>query len=82
MPIDTTYNSPTFSRILRKGCAAGMPSPRWTPPEAWEARHASEDDFVEDMAFTQDEMAAFKRLRCGGGRGGGRRGVDTLVARH
>jgi hypothetical protein len=28
--------------------------------DAWEARHLSEDHFVEDMAFNQEEIAAFK----------------------
>ena len=37
-----------------------MPSPRWTPTGRPGRRHASEDDFVEDMSFTQDEIAAFK----------------------
>ena len=61
MPIDTTFNSPTFSRILRKGlCSRYALTEGDANREAWEARHASEDDFVEDMAFTQDEMAAFK----------------------
>ena len=27
---------------------------------AWESRHASEDDFVANMSFTEAEMAAFK----------------------
>ena len=61
VPIDTTFNSPTFSRILRKGlCSRHALTEVDADREGWEARHASEDNFVENMAFTQDEMAAFK----------------------
>ena len=61
VPIDTTFNSPTFSRILRKGlCSRYALTEVDANRDAWEARHASEDDFVENMAFTQDEMTAFK----------------------
>ena len=61
VPLDTTLNSPTFSRILRKGlCSKYALAEVDAHRTAWETRHASEDDFVRDMNFSEDEIAAFK----------------------
>ena len=61
VPLDTTLNSPTFSRILRKGlCSKYALAQVDAHRNAWESRHASEDDFVRDMTFTAEELAAFK----------------------
>ena len=61
VPIDTTYNSPTFSRILRKGlCSRYALSQVDSDRDSWENRHSSEDEFVRAMAFTNEELAAFK----------------------
>ena len=61
VPIDTTFNSPTFSRILRKGlCSRYALTEVDADRASWESRHASENDFVEDMTFTLEEVAAFK----------------------
>ena len=61
VPLDTTLNSPTFSRILRKGlCSKYALAEVDAHRTAWETRHASEDDFVRDMAFSEEEIAAFK----------------------
>ena len=61
VPLDTTLNSPTFSRILRKGlCSKYALAEVDAQRNAWETRHASEDDFVRDMTFTAKELAAFK----------------------
>ena len=61
VPLDTTLNSPTFSRILRKGlCSKYALAQVDAHRNAWETRHASEDDFVRDMTFTAEELAAFK----------------------
>ena len=61
VPLDTTLNSPTFSRILRKGlCSKYALAEVDAHRNAWETRHASEDDFVRDMTFTAEELAAFK----------------------
>ena len=61
VPLDTTLNSPTFSRILRKGlCSKYALAQVDAHRNAWETRHASEDDFVRDMTFTSEELAAFK----------------------
>ena len=61
VPLDTSLSSETFSRILRKGlCSRYALTQVDADRSDWEARHASEDEFVADMAFTEDEMAAFK----------------------
>ena len=61
VPLDTTLNSPTFSRILRKGlCSKYALAEVDAHRTAWETRHASEDDFVRDMGFSEEEIAAFK----------------------
>ena len=61
VPLDTTLNSPTFSRILRKGlCSKYALAEVDAQRTAWETRHASEDDFVRDMGFSEEEIAAFK----------------------
>jgi len=61
VPLDTSLSSETFSRILRKGlCSRYALTQVDADRSAWEARHASEDEFVADMAFTEDEMVAFK----------------------
>lgn len=61
VPLDTTLNSPTFSRILRKGlCSKYALAEVDAHRTAWETRHASEDDFVRDMDFSEEEIAAFK----------------------
>ena len=61
VPLDTTYSSDTFSKILRKGlCSRYALSQVDANRSAWESRHASEDDFVANMSFTEAEMAAFK----------------------
>ena len=61
VPLDTSLSSETLSRILRKGlCSRYALTQVDADRSAWEARHASEDEFVADMAFTEEEMAAFK----------------------
>ena len=61
VPLDTTLNSPTFSRILRKGlCSKYALAEVDAHRTAWETRHASEDDFVRDMDFSEEEITAFK----------------------
>ena len=61
VPLDTTLNSPTFSRILRKGlCSKYALAEVDAHRTDWETRHASEDDFVRDMNFSEEEIAAFK----------------------
>jgi len=61
VPLDTSYSSETFSRILRKGlCSRYALAQVDADRSAWEARHATEDEFVADMAFAEKEMAAFK----------------------
>ena len=61
VPLDTTLNSPTFSRILRKGlCSKYALAEVDAHRTAWETRHASEDDFVRNMGFSEEEIAAFK----------------------
>ena len=61
VPLDTSMSSETFSRILRKGlCSRYALSQVDADRSAWEARHASEDEFVANMAFSEEEMAAFK----------------------
>lgn len=61
VPIDTTYNSPTFSRILRKGlCSRYALAQVDSDRDSWENRHSSEDEFVRAMTFTNEELAAFK----------------------
>lgn len=61
VPLDTTFNSPTFSRILRKGlCSKYALAQVDANRTAWETRAPSEDDFVANMTFHDDELAAFK----------------------
>lgn len=61
VPLDTTFNSATFSRILRKGLCSRYALEQVDANRAlWEARHADEDDFVARMAFSDEEMANFK----------------------
>jgi len=61
VPLDTSLSSETFSRILRKGlCSRYALTQVDADRSAWEARHASEDEFVANMKFTEEEMAAFK----------------------
>ena len=61
VPLDTTLNSPTFSRILRKGlCSKYALAEVDAQRTAWETRHATEDDFVRNMNFSDEEIAAFK----------------------
>lgn len=61
VPLDTTFNSPTFSRILRKGlCSKYALAQVDANRTAWETRARSEDDFVANMTFNDDELAAFK----------------------
>ena len=61
VPLDTTYNSETFSRILRKGlCSRYALEQVDANREAWDRRHNDEDDFVANMQFTSDELEAFK----------------------
>ena len=61
VPLDTTLNSPTFSRILRKGlCSKYALAEVDAHRTDWETRHTSEDDFVRNMSFSEEEIAAFK----------------------
>jgi carboxyl-terminal processing protease len=61
VPLDTTFNSPTFSRILRKGLCSKYALEQVDANRSdWEARHTNEDDFVERMAFSDEELTAFK----------------------
>ena len=61
VPLDTTFNSPTFSRILRKGlCSKYALSQVDAERTRWENRHPSENDFVANMRFAPEEMADFK----------------------
>ena len=61
VPLDTSFNSTTFSRILRKGlCSKYALAQVDANRSAWETRHESEDDFVADMAFSPEELEAFK----------------------
>ena len=61
VPLDTTYNSETFSRILRKGlCSRYALEQIDANRTAWDRRHSNEDDFVANMTFSQEEMDAFK----------------------
>lgn len=61
VPLDTTFNSATFSRILRKGLCSRYALEQVDANRAlWEARHADEDDFVARMAFSDEELANFK----------------------
>lgn len=61
VPLDTTYNSPTFSRILRKGLCSKYALAQVDAHRGdWDSRHASEDDFVKNMSLSDEEMAAFK----------------------
>jgi len=61
VPIDTSYNSETFSRILRKGLCSKYALEQVDADRAtWEGRHRDEADFVANMALTDDELAAFK----------------------
>ena len=68
VPLDTSMSSETFSRILRKGlCSRYALSQVDADRSAWEARHASEDEFVANMAFSGEERAAFKAFVTGEG---------------
>ena len=60
VPLDTTYNSETFSRILRKGLSVATLLNKSINRTAWDRRHSNEDDFVANMTFSQEEMDAFK----------------------
>lgn len=61
VPIDTTFNSETFSRILRKGLCSRYALEQVDARRAeWEGRHSDEDDFVANMNFTDAELDAFK----------------------
>ena len=61
VPLDTTFNSETFSRILRKGlCSRYALEQVDAHRNEWDERHQDEDDFVAHMRFSQAEMAAFK----------------------
>ena len=61
VPLDTTLNSPTFSKILRKGlCSKYALTQVDDQREAWEQRHTSEDDFVRNMKLAAEEIQAFK----------------------
>ncbi|MEE2919436.1 MAG: S41 family peptidase [Bacteroidota bacterium] len=61
VPLDTTFNSETFSRILRKGlCSRYALEQVDAHRKEWDERHQDEDDFVAHMRFSQAEMAAFK----------------------
>lgn len=61
VPLDTSLSSETFSRILRKGlCSRYALTEVDSNRAAWEARYASEDDFVQNMTFSDDELLAFK----------------------
>jgi len=61
VPLDTTLNSATFSRILRKGLCSKYALEQVDANRAsWEARHLDEDDFVARMAFSDEEMADFQ----------------------
>ncbi|MGB1385139.1 MAG: S41 family peptidase [Flavobacteriales bacterium] len=53
VPLDTTFNSATFSRILRKGLCSKYALEQVDADRAsWEKRHDDEDDFVARMAFS------------------------------
>ncbi|HAT48550.1 MAG TPA: hypothetical protein DCS71_06410, partial [Flavobacteriales bacterium] len=57
----TTYNSHTFSRILRKGLCSKYALAQVDAHRGdWDSRHASEDDFVQNMSLSDEEIAAFK----------------------
>ena len=61
VPLDTTYNSETFSRILRKGlCSRYALEQVDAQRTQWDNRHVNEDDFVANMQFTEAELDAFK----------------------
>ena len=61
VPIDTTFNSETFSRILRKGLCSRYALEQVDARRAqWEGRHTDENDFVANMKFTDAELDAFK----------------------
>ena len=61
VPIDTTTNSETFSRILRKGlCSRYALAEVDANRSEWERRFPTEDEFVLEMQFTEDELNAFK----------------------
>jgi len=61
VPLDTSLSSETFSRILRKGlCSRYALTQVDADRSAWETRHDSEDDFVQNMRFSDDEILAFK----------------------
>lgn len=61
VPLDTTFNSATFSRILRKGLCSKYALEQVDADRAsWEKRHNDEDDFVARLAFSEEEMAEFK----------------------
>ena len=61
VPLDTSMSSASFSKILRKGlCSKYALEQVDANRETWESRHASEDDFVKNMAFSETEIEAFK----------------------
>lgn len=61
VPLDTTYKSGTFSSILRKGlCSKYALEQVDARRQDWEARHTDETAFVQDMTFTDAEIASFK----------------------
>ncbi|MDA0728666.1 MAG: S41 family peptidase [Bacteroidetes bacterium] len=61
VPLDTTYNSETFARILRKGLCSKYALEQVDGNRAdWESRHTNEDDFVRNMAFSAQELEEFK----------------------
>ena len=61
VPLDTSMSSKTFSKILRKGlCSKYALSQVDAQREVWERRHKDEDAFVASMAFTDEEIRAFK----------------------
>ena len=61
VPLDTTYNSNTFSKILRKGlCSKYALEQVDANRNEWESRYRNEDDFVTNMTFSELELNQFK----------------------
>ena len=61
VPLDTAYNSETFSRILRKGlCSRYALEQVDANRTSWENRFSDEDDFVANMSFDEAEINAFR----------------------
>jgi len=61
VPIDTTYDSKTFSKILRKGLCSKYALEQVDANRSdWESRYRNENDFVANMTFGELELNQFK----------------------